>query len=54
MLSLSTKTLTDALQSGFARCEANGRPLSVELETDVMAAVFEAFATEIVEQMHRG
>jgi hypothetical protein len=51
---LSTKRLTAALQAGFARCRANGRPLSVEQETDLMAAVFEGFATEIVEEMRRG
>jgi hypothetical protein len=51
---LSTKRLADALQAGFARCQASGRPLSTDQEIDVMAAVFEAFATEIAEEMRHG
>jgi hypothetical protein len=51
---LSTKRLTSALQAGFARCEENDHPLSADQEIDIMAAVFEAFADEIVEGMRRG
>lgn len=51
---LSTKRLTNALRSGFERCRANDRPLSVEQEADIMGRGLRAFATEIVEEMHRG
>jgi hypothetical protein len=50
---LSTKRLTDALEAGFSRCEENGRALSFEQRADVMAAVFEAFADELIEELGR-
>jgi hypothetical protein len=50
MHEVSTKTLADALQAAFDRCEAAGCPLKTTQKTELVAAMFDWFADTVIRE----